>query len=501
MKKQLLIVGIALLVVLFSGCPVEDDTVGTGEPVAIQPGDTDALAGNLLILQAYGSSNDANGASHSFVELYNASNAEIDLSGITLYYADGTSVAATARPNTNTEDGLWKIISLNGLLPAETSFLVLGSRQNTSGRLQITDDSGDINDPNFTLNNRAFKVAIIRSTNALNAQNPFNMGNMAKAAGYIDLLGSANEYSADGSERDRIFGFETVPARNSASVAARRNSLIDSDNNSADFAAIDYRVWTATNPDRTTAEQLEVYRPKNLDYGAWDPFAEPLPPPEGTERLMILQANTHGNNNGGGGGFSNSLVELYNNTNTEINLTSGNYYLHIGSETEWTNSIKLEGSIPARSSFLIVSNNTASGNSNATPRAVLPAPDQIYDFVLINSNFKVTLMINQSTLSVDNPFTEASLSADYVDMLGAGTANGFEAQSASASRPQGPRRTSLTDTDNNQNDFAQADFRGQNAGNGVPDSELHKIWPRNSTMGAWNPITGLPEKNPFIVAE
>jgi len=239
--------------------PVVKDPIIAGTP--------DALAGKLLILQAYGSSNSAPGASHSFVELYNATDATINLKGITLFYTDGTS-APTGMTNTNTKDEEWKSIPLNGTLPAKTSFLILSDRQNKTGRLQIANNYGDINDVNFILSNRAFKIALIRNKNKdLTVQNPFNMdGKGAKAQGYIDLVGSANEYSVDGSARDRIFGFEAAPTRNSASEAVRRHSLTDTDNNGADFESARYAAGGITDA------QVEIFRPKNRVFGAWDPF-------------------------------------------------------------------------------------------------------------------------------------------------------------------------------------------------------------------------------------
>jgi len=211
--------------------------------------------------------------------------------------------------------------------------------------------------------------------------------------------------------------------------------------------------------------------------------------------LLILQTNTHGNDNGGAGGFAKSLVELYNNSDTDINLTAGNYYLHIGNSTTWTNVIKLSGTIPARSSFLVVSSNPA---GNSTPRALLPEADQEADFVLVNDGFKVALMRNRSALlSVANPFGDAELSGDYVDMLGVEGSNAFETNPASQSRPQPPRRISLVDTDDNAADFRQIDLRGELLGNNrTPDNALYRFWPRNSTAGAWNPISGEPAIHP-----
>ncbi|MCL2196891.1 MAG: hypothetical protein FWB77_04685, partial [Treponema sp.] len=345
---------------------------------------------------------------------------------------------------------------------------------------------GDINDPNFSLGNRSFKVALIEGSSILSMQNPFDVdGNGKKVSGYIDMAGSVNNPNA--AAPDHIFGYETAPARNSASEAIRRKNLTDTDDNSADFIAARY----AKDSGGMTNEMLEVRYPRNSSAGSWDPFAEPAsppPPPPGTEMLMILQANTYGNGNNttDGSGFPRSLVELYNNTNEAIDLTADNYYLHIGDAADWTYAIQLTGSIPARCSFLIVTTNMT--EVNATPRSTLPTPDQEYDFIIANNNFKIALIRNQATLSVANPFTEASLSGDYIDMFGVGTTNGFEtAVAKNQSRPRVPRRTTLDDTNNNSVDFGDVDYRNTNP---ISNDVLLKVWPRNAAAGAWNPITG-----------
>jgi len=468
-----------------------------------------SLAGRVIILQAFGGGESgAAGASHSFVELYNLTDRDISLSGTSLFHADGTTVPA-GQINSETEDGAWNRLPLSGTIPAGGSFLILGPRTSPGARHQIPDGYGDINDENFVLSNRAFKVALISGTpNLAGIQNPFDH-NGRPVAGYIDMVGAANEYGT----RDRIFGFEYAPARNSGSVAVRRIDLYDTDVNSDDFIGIRYALGGMSN------ELLEVRRPRNSGYGAWDPFAAPAVPerPATAEGLMILQANTHGNDNGipqgaaTGGGFARSVVELFNNTDDIINLADGNYYLHIGRrfrdgadapwDVEWTNVVRLTGTVPAQSSFLVVSGNA--GGANATPRAVLPDADQVADFVLGNDGFKIALMTNQSLpLAATNPFAEPELFAYYIDMLGAGNAGvgGFETEPAGQSRPQGPRRTSLADTNDNSADFSQADFRGFVAPDrGIPDSELYKLWPRNSSMGEWDPITGHPARHPAVV--
>jgi hypothetical protein len=130
-----------------------------------------------------------------------------------------------------------------------------------------------------------------------------------------------------------------------------------------------------------------------------------------------------------------------------------------------------------------------SGTQHHDPPLVLPDADQTADFKINNTNFKVAVLKNRNNvLTVANPFTEASLNDDYVDMLGTGTATGFETQAAESSKPQIARRVSLVDSDNNKNDFVQYDTRSANWATNAPT--IHKFWPRNSAAGAWHPITG-----------
>jgi hypothetical protein len=375
----------------------------------------------------------------------------------------------------------------------------LGPKQNSTGRYQIAENSGDINNDNFILSNRAFKLALIRNTATLTAQNPFNMGTGAKAAGYIDMVGTANDYQG----RDLIFGFETEPARNSASVAARRKNLTDNNNNANDFEALDYRVWSASNPDRMTAELLEVRKPRNSTVGKWNPFADPetpLPPEPTDNTLLIFQigAATDGN-------ISHSFVELYNNGETEIYLSG--YSLQYAEGTsgtpaatedgEWK-KIALSGTILPYHSFLILGSKGVGQTETTNPALSLTdgAGDMNEDFVISNRSFKVVLLANNTllTAAVQNPFDtdgEGIKVSGYIDMVGAmntvGTDKiiGYEGHAiTNLNKQTGQRRTSLSDTDDNAADFARAIYVGASAAN------LEILRPKNLAYGPWNPITG-----------
>ncbi|MCL2042621.1 MAG: Ig-like domain-containing protein [Treponema sp.] len=482
-----------------------------GQSVETEPGDPSEYAGTLLILQAAGTAGGEVG--RSFVELYNNSSAAINLDGFSLQHAGGT--------------GAWSVIPLEGTIPANSSFLILGNRGSAGNwRLDIPDTDGDMV-VNFTLSNRAFRVAIMESLDTLSVPNPSDMsittgadmrshmppdgtactrtiGNTV-AAGLVDLLGVVNERADD---RDVMHGAEATPAfRISNQVAIRRAGLTDTNNNFNDFILIDYRVWSAGDPYRLTNEQVPIFmprssnfQPRNVQFPEPGNTPDPIEPGDETKTLMILQANTYGNANNSttGSGLPASAVELYNNSDSAINFDVEDYYLHIGGRPsagvyEWHHAIKLTGTVQPGHSFLIVSTTDISTNIH---RAKLPTADVASDFVIPNDRFTIVIMKNRATLPAGNPFGNAELANDYVDMFGVGDTIGFEGTAFSnQSRPRVPRRASLADTDNNANDFTDIDYRSSST-TAPSDDDLHKVWPRSATMGAWDPMTGLPRIDP-----
>ncbi|MCL2759319.1 MAG: hypothetical protein FWD22_03825 [Treponema sp.] len=472
------VLAILLAGLLLTGC-IDPDDDPDNKPVN--------LAGKVVILQAYGNSGSSGspaGVSHSFVELYNTTNGALSLDGVGLYFADGTSEASA--PNNATEDGAWKRISLEGkTIPAKGSLLILGAKHdNISGtRHIIADGFGDINDNNLALSNRAFKIALIKSADALTVQNPFTANSGKPVAGYIDMVGAANNYQG----RDQIFGFETAPARCSASEAVRRMDLIDTDNNNEDFEAARYASGGMTN------EEIDVRKPRNSSAGGWNPFAEPAEPPvipdtvagaksTHATKLLILQAGASTD-----GAITRSFVELYNNTDDPINLST--FSLQYGTTgTNWT-KINLTGSIPAKGSYLI---RGPLGTVHADNRLFIDSADQTVDtFSLSNNGFKIALMENQSILTVVNPLVMTGGNAvGYVDMLGAynSSASAVDAFEGALFNPiskqAAARRSSLVDSDNNNTDFTRIDYRTS----GTTNDQLAQYRPRFSGDNAWDPF-------------
>ena len=238
----------------------------------------------LLILQV-GAATDGN-VSHSFVELYNNGEQAVNLSGYSLQYAEGTRESNAAnRPNLATEDGEWNKIDLSGTIQPKHSFLILGKKgENANPALLITDDYGDINDGDFEVSNRSFKVVLLSNTDLLTVQNPFDIdGAGTKATGYVDMVGAMNTVG-----EDKINGYEQNPITDlNKQTGQRRKTLIDTDDNAYDF---ERAVYVGANLD-----DFEFRRPKNHDYGEWNPVKTVLPPSVlPTNGLPIIIIDTKG---------------------------------------------------------------------------------------------------------------------------------------------------------------------------------------------------------------
>ena len=196
----------------------------------------------LMIFQVYGTGTDTDGAvSHSFVELYNNSNADIDLSNYSLHYANGHRSSETGPVDS------WTRLDLSGTIPSGSSYLIIGQKKNLSGRYQINGANADfVSD--FVLSNRAFKVALMSNRSDISTVNPFNTD------GYVDMVSVINS-------GDIIDAYEGAVAEViSKQAAARRGSLIDSDNNKNDFVRIDYRTT-----------ELNKFRPRSMTDSSWVP--------------------------------------------------------------------------------------------------------------------------------------------------------------------------------------------------------------------------------------
>jgi len=506
MKKfkntMMTIIAILFSCALLMGC-IDDVDDDDNPIVASPPPFSNPAKGKVLILQAYGNAGDGSpaGVSHSFVELYNISNEAIDLSGVSLYFADG--IRSTTENTEVTKDEAWKSIALTGIISAKGSFLILGKKHDdvTGTRYKIADKSGDINNDSLSLSRRGFKVAIIKSTAALTVQNPFtsDSDNGKPVSGYIDMVGALN--NPDAALPDHIFGFETAPVRNSASEAVRRKNLTDTDDNSVDFIAARYALGSATT---FTNEMLEVRKPRNSSAGAWNPFADPAPPVLSSNTLIILQVyGMHAENDSAS---THSFIELYNKSDAPVDLSTYSVQWANGlssnanapAEKDVWHKINLTGTIPPKGSYLILGKQVVtvlSGTNGRLDLSSVTADVNDATFLMSNRSYKVALMSNQTILTAANPWGTPAC----IDLVSAINTSGTDSVNAAKgaddleavnkasgataiSKQKSFRRTSLNVTDVTLTDFTSKQYSS------ISLDDIAKFRPRTTANGSYTPL-------------
>lgn len=205
----------------------------------------------LIINQVYGGGNKGNAPiSHSFIEIYNPTNKDIDLLGYSIQYSstDDTSKSKASQ---------WELKELHGVVPAHTSFLVRGAEEDTtesSVKLSITDNMSDLDWSALVIDDSRYKVALVDDVELLDDTGDFK-------SKYIEDFVSVNS-----GDETSLTGFLT----NKKSV--RRKDFINTGNNAKDFEILEY-----TNADE---DFINKYRPRSLKDGVWENEAGNKPEPE-----------------------------------------------------------------------------------------------------------------------------------------------------------------------------------------------------------------------------
>jgi hypothetical protein len=447
----------------------------------------------VVILQVHGTgpADDGN-VSHSFVELFNYGDETVSLAGWALYYRSDIDT-------TEKSDG-WDKLELSGSIPAKRSFLVLGKKSGTASPNLLFDDNDVGNaDQIWTdkvFSNRGFSILLRSESTGIpsDVENPFT----EELSGYVDLVGVYNDTKDPAKDQGFITAYEGDAALGDITKqkSARRIGpldAIDTDDNSVDFKAISYRP--ETDKDHTISNnQRDYYKPHNSNQ-AWandNPFAPPEyvdppgpPPAPLSDGLLIFQV--YGDGDATDGAVSHSFIELYNNKDTQVNLSTYSVQYGNAAGTAWT-KINLTGTVPSKASYFIRGKINSTG---ARLNLSTLEPDATFDGFISNKNFKVILVSNQNLITVANPLNKGDETAidGYVDMMGAlngGTIDAWEGGVAAPdiiSKQKSARRVSLEDTNDNTVDFDTIDYRAT----GVNADNLLKVQPRNTAAGSYAP--------------
>lgn len=236
---------------------------------------TNAIYQALIVNQMYGGGDllEGTSCSHSFIELYNSSNAELNLKGCYIWYKSGSST--------------WEGNELVGIIPPYSSYLIVGAQHNSllkdDCRLKIRDYDmvfKDINGNPKKFSNKGMSV-YISIGNTTPDPNPLrytvsNEGVKQFKPAYIDLMGcGGTDTSTDtvtAYETNYRFGMDKAHAcrrinfyngGTAKDISGYPNGIGD---NASDCEIIDYSTC-----------DVEKYRPRTSKEGTWDIFVSEDP--------------------------------------------------------------------------------------------------------------------------------------------------------------------------------------------------------------------------------
>jgi len=195
-----------------------------------------AAAPAILINQVYGTLDNTGAISHGFVELYNLSDVEVSLDSYSLQYAESEHIR-------------WQVLPLSGTIQPRSSFLIrcLGFE---GGEPRFFLEQFDM-EWDEAISNRAYSIALVDGSLPLNAAIEDRL--------ILDLVGAANDAKVD-----TAYTFEGAPFNGiSKQKSLRRKDFTDTNNNKADFEALDYRSSGLTDA------QLAEVKPRSSRDGAW----------------------------------------------------------------------------------------------------------------------------------------------------------------------------------------------------------------------------------------
>ncbi|WP_231637822.1 choice-of-anchor I family protein [Paenibacillus sp. FSL R5-0912] len=210
-------------------------------------GSYDVAVPHIVVNQIYGGG-DAETTegyfSKGFIELYNPTDSDVNLSGWSVQYSDPGMT------------GAWSKLALTGTIKAHTSYLITYGKVNPVYQSDLS-GKGDQSWDELLFNNKGMKVVLLSSSALLENANPF----LDKSPDYVDMIGTAgndNGATIDGYEADYPTG---KTGGTSKQKSVRRTDYVDTDNNKADFAQISF--------DKLDGAAMNQMKPHNSADGAW----------------------------------------------------------------------------------------------------------------------------------------------------------------------------------------------------------------------------------------
>ena len=252
--------------------------VSDGIPYTTE-GTYDVSVSHVLINQVYGGGNNKGAGSHGFIELYNPTDSEVDLSGWSLQYLG-------AEADDKNDPG-WHKLDLTGKIGAHCSYLVRTKKyKDDTTPANYTVPEGDRQWDDITINGKGITVALMSNNDLLTTKDIFdNTTHKPKVDGYVDMIGVTGNDNLVTQQAPAYEGYAT--ASQSTKKGVRRIAFKDTDCNAVgeddgDFVIIEYNA--------TDTDYLEWAHPRKTTDGAWT--ASEMPEFKETTSLSETAINT-----------------------------------------------------------------------------------------------------------------------------------------------------------------------------------------------------------------
>lgn len=194
-------------------------------------GTYDVSVEHVVINQVFGASDDAEVVSHSFIELYNPTSADVSLNGWYLYY----------QPSADGKNSVWQSLALSGSIEAGGYYLVrCGQVDDIAADAYMVPD-GDA-EWEIRLHNKGVSVALFSQQMTLSELFAGAITQTNRPEGYVDLLAVQGN---DGEQEQIPPVYEgTYAAVQSKKKAIARIAHADTDDNGKDAGELDYSKVT-----------------------------------------------------------------------------------------------------------------------------------------------------------------------------------------------------------------------------------------------------------------
>lgn len=191
----------------------------------------EAQRDHLIINQVYGDGEKKDvPLSHSFIELYNPTDQEVDVSGYSVQYES---------------DGASDELSLSGVIPSRHAYLIRCKPSKSADAAPVQIAEGDAAWESLTINNKQYRILLKNGEEQIDGV-------------------SVNENEAEGTpltDPDPV-NDDTIISKKKA---VRRINFVDTDENASDFETLNY-----TNLHEWELEELiAAVRPRSIADGAW----------------------------------------------------------------------------------------------------------------------------------------------------------------------------------------------------------------------------------------